>query len=680
MKKSIFLLACLIGMASCTDHKDVFDPNAEAEKKKEEYDKNFPVTDIDPEQDWSTFRSVKVQVVVNETAGEIYTIKIYTENPLKADSNALLLAKGDVRNGETFTSNVELPKGLSGIYAARIDSKGACLVKYASVNDNGISSVSFGTVARAARSVQAGGMDLSDLLEKCPYTEEEINGFLEKATEFSGKEMGNLNDAYYKVSRDYGLVYHPQSDGKTVIIVPRGVTLRTNGMQIGRGCTVVLLGTLEVGSECLFDGNAKLIVFAGGKVNGASLNFTNSQPGILGFYNAGDVSLTATLTVEGQRFYNCGNVEVKHLQCASAQGEVVNNGHLHAQTADFSTSDIYALCYTHIGTFTDAAGQEKEFKTCYVADNAYLEVDNTLRAGASAYIYLGNNSMLSAGVYYYNKNKIVAPESVENQAYIKIGGVTGWWDDGASSGYYTIDVNYSSLDEWTKNVLKRDLLGHGTSREGQFTEATLTFTEPESTDDCLGDKIINGEPGGNALNYAYYAFEDLGTVGDYDFNDVVLKVSHVSGSPEATVELVAAGGTLATAVKYGEKVLWEEVHAAFGVDPSTMVNTGRGNTIQNPAIETITVPSNASFKELNFTIVVTYSNGNSINIVESVPSVGSAPQFLCVPGEWKWPKENISITQAYATEGHTFEEWARNPEEATDDWYKFPIADKVVVK
>lgn len=179
------MLVCLIGITSCTDHKDLYNPDNESEQKKEEYDKNFPVTDVDPNQDWNSFRSIKVQVAVNEIAGETYTVKIYTDNPLNVKSGAMLLAKGDVRNGETYTSNVEVGKGLSGIYAARVDSKGACLVKYASVKD-GIASVTFGTTARStssARSVQAGSVNLDGVIESSPYSKAEIEGFLAKATE-----------------------------------------------------------------------------------------------------------------------------------------------------------------------------------------------------------------------------------------------------------------------------------------------------------------------------------------------------------------------------------------------------------------------------------------------------------------------------------------------------------------
>ena len=40
------------------------------------------------------------------------------------------------------------------------------------------------------------------------------------------------------------------------------------------------------------------------------------------------------------------------------------------------------------------------------------------------------------------------------------------------------------------------------------------------------------------------AVEDLGNIGDFDFNDLVVKISHVSGDRHITVEPLASGGTL----------------------------------------------------------------------------------------------------------------------------------------
>ena len=48
--------------------------------------------------------------------------------------------------------------------------------------------------------------------------------------------------------------------------------------------------------------------------------------------------------------------------------------------------------------------------------------------------------------------------------------------------------------------------------------------------------------------YYYYAHEDLGSIGDFDFNDVVLRVSAPAIDGTGEIQLCAAGGTMPTTV------------------------------------------------------------------------------------------------------------------------------------
>ena len=49
MKKLLILWMVLVAFASCTDRKDLFDSG----RVKEEAKENFPIKDIDPDQDWN---------------------------------------------------------------------------------------------------------------------------------------------------------------------------------------------------------------------------------------------------------------------------------------------------------------------------------------------------------------------------------------------------------------------------------------------------------------------------------------------------------------------------------------------------------------------------------------------------------------------------------------------------
>jgi hypothetical protein len=173
------------------------------------------------------------------------------------------------------------------------------------------------------------------------------------------------------------------------------------------------------------------------------------------------------------------------------------------------------------------------------------------------------------------------------------------------------------------------------------------------------------------IMYYYYAFEDLGSVGDFDFNDVVLRVSApVDG--QSTVEVLAAGGTLAVQVTYNGENLGSEVHNAFGEKTSVMINTGAGAgaTKKPVTIGYVNIAAGTNMAELPFGITV--SGASSIQVVNSVENRGKAPLMIFVSGyptgtnagKWFWPREYVNITTAYGQ----FGEWGANVQ-SNKDWY-----------
>ena len=141
--------------------------------------------------------------------------------------------------------------------------------------------------------------------------------------------------------------------------------------------------------------------------------------------------------------------------------------------------------------------------------------------------------------------------------------------------------------------------------------------------------------------------EDLGTIGDFDFNDVVF-YSKVWESGKTEIWLLAAGGTL------NLTVAGQEVHEAFGVSQSTMVNTeestGKGAT-KDPFYF---VASNKYNSLIEIPIIVsTKNNAGNITSYELSAKMGEAPQKICVPKGFKWCKEYKSLSIAYPG----FREW-----------------------
>lgn len=166
------------------------------------------------------------------------------------------------------------------------------------------------------------------------------------------------------------------------------------------------------------------------------------------------------------------------------------------------------------------------------------------------------------------------------------------------------------------------------------------------------------------------ACEDLGSTDDFDFNDVVIKVSHVSGQTTAEVTVLEAGGTLPATIYYnGTKIT--EAHEALGVDTDVMTTEAEGYTPAQPI--TITVPEDFTITEDmgGFQLYVEKEDKSAVVSVNA-PGEGEVPQMICVPATWKWPTERTNISEAYPG----FGEWGANWQNNT--WYTTPVDGKVI--
>lgn len=175
------------------------------------------------------------------------------------------------------------------------------------------------------------------------------------------------------------------------------------------------------------------------------------------------------------------------------------------------------------------------------------------------------------------------------------------------------------------------------------------------------------------------AFENAGLDNDYDFNDVVLKVTPNTTTHQAEVKLLATGAQRKTEVWFNGTKLGE-VHELFGVSTDTFVNT-TSNTATTKAVTlpSINWPQNTTMEaqRMNFSLKV-YNDDGKVDREVSMKDLlndKKSPQALCVAGDWKWPKERINVYVAYPLIG----KWGvnfNNPEYS--NWYSQPKADAVV--
>ena len=257
-----------------------------------------------------------------------------------------------------------------------------------------------------------------------------------------------------------------------------------------------------------------------------------------------------------------------------------------------------------------------------------------------------------------------------------------------------------------------------------FNDVVLAFSGATPT-------IINEDPKPAAT--WILACEDLGGTFDYDFNDVVLKIEHVSGKELATITPLAAGGTLASYLFFEDplsdanEVSFGEIHQLFGRSPEKSgsyepINVGSGRRGAEGQSITFAVNKNwtmAYYTSENFKTSSQYSkNGKSINMggfgirvlprgaepltgaivsydpafgeasVVAAPGLGNVPEMICIPYSfvqlntpeagkqtetvWAWPVEYQPIADNKGAGAYPqFAQWVRDYTKATD-WYKYP--------
>lgn len=217
------------------------------------------------------------------------------------------------------------------------------------------------------------------------------------------------------------------------------------------------------------------------------------------------------------------------------------------------------------------------------------------------------------------------------------------------------DMLYLAFEDWSYK-----LPGH----DNDFNDVVFRFK-----DDITRPLIIDKDVDDNPMQYIV-ACEDLGGSFDWDFNDVVYAIEHVSGQTTARIKLLAAGGTLPVHITYDNKDIdfnaptggtCTDLHQAFGVEQDVAVNVG---IYQTDAVYShpFTVDGNAfsvSTDARKFKIHVSYKDGKEgANI--GVPShSGMEPQaFLVADPNWQWTNEFQPITSKYPD----FSEWVKNLE------------------
>lgn len=136
-----------------------------------------------------------------------------------------------------------------------------------------------------------------------------------------------------------------------------------------------------------------------------------------------------------------------------------------------------------------------------------------------------------------------------------------------------------------------------------------------------------------------YMVEDLGSVGDYDFNDIVFDVIDTDGKQECFVR--ALGGTLEISIKVGDST-WSK---APTYNAKQMINTTA--PIDYDAVYAHFDVTGWDYDKDNVSVVV--NNGAETPYTIQFPANGTIPRMVAVKTTKHWMEESVSVPKPIAT-------------------------------
>ena len=200
------------------------------------------------------------------------------------------------------------------------------------------------------------------------------------------------------------------------------------------------------------------------------------------------------------------------------------------------------------------------------------------------------------------------------------------------------------------------------------------------TDADFNDLIIEVQGGVSELTYTpklsvgqiyTFCFEDT-ELGDYDLNDVVIKAKRINDE-QVQYELYACGAYDELFVRNVDSA-WEntEIHALFGKEPKTYINTEASES----KVKTITITKKVSntFTFLDSSCqpyIYDKTTGKTIKLAEK----GQDPHGIMIPSNFRYPLEKVCIKDAYKN----FNSWGQNSVTYMD-WYSSSVSGKVYTK
>ena len=644
MKKVVFLSVLMVaGLVSCNDMRK---PDTVKTKAELDYEKAWVETigNVDPEQTWQSTSPVSIDV---KDAGDA-VISIYS----LGEAQRILLARETVSSDATI--EFDMPAGLDyGVAVCRETAEGS---EYIPVGKSSLSGGS-ASVSFASMATKADFSPISSKNKKARTKQTRVdprtgrNAKIWGYTNFPSWIWADMNDA---IPEDNSAVvsnqitnFDLQSNGLFYIAAIYGSTGNANA-EIGyyyydkaNPSSVTYIPLIDaLGADYYYDGETCTAENALPKVMWADKSW-NWAPANFCFYDTVDgmtSSSSAFQSRKGDNEFNTLSIQKKYgsrdpEQCGSSMIKGL-------------TFQIDAPKGNMVGFYCKRPDGKVNHTT------ASLNASGKPRAAIKVYDgfrFIG----LEDGVNDSSKEP-----DCNDIAFVMVPG-----NDGILPGLYYPYIKDNDSDKFYN--------GDGTLTEEPKYDVTTDGPDAVYEDLASRSQVWT------------VVFEDMGTIGDFDFNDVVIAIvpnkspkGKKSKNRTAEVYLCATGGTLKANLYYKDHLIGE-VHELLG-----SVENGK-NVIANTYEQRFAMkhihtidwnPGHQMDEAMNFKLVV----GN--NVITLSEKKGEIPKALCIPGTgndglWAWPKESIRIDQAYPG----FADWAYDGKNSNHGgWYKKPEKDKTV--
>ena len=660
MKKLLILWMVLVAFASCTDRKDLFDSG----RVKEEAKENFPIKDIDPDQDWNMMAVRTLDITINAGTGAVYTVKVLTDNPFKVENDAHVLAVADVKDGTTATLKFDAPSAMEYAYVMRQVGTKDCEVTVAALKDDKFVAAFGRSATQRAVSERAANITIDNLPAPgfvCPSDAEELSE--ENIT-------GNVRNGAYYISKNLKADKINFSED-TKLYIKSGITLTLNVDKIDKGTIVVCKGgTLRINGTGKDDDDFTLkgSIYNEGTVtiNGDDFYMQNKEAELV---NYGIIYIEADFELSAGEFYNGESG-----QCVSYETSIDSNSTDGANENKSSATWVNDGYYACDG-FKVSSGYRLQ-NNCNLHLGEDFKLDGSdgkdVIFNNSGFIHCGGKAELENAILNMAGKSIFKTQSLEFEKSVRLNSDAGVQDKDKPLLLCVNKALYDDKGELTMSGVTYVTCGNDFFDSWAVSGHVLLVnaTVGDHAQGCNPDYDKEEPSTTPPLAIFTYVFEDITTTtGDYDFNDVVLKVTAVNNG-QVTIALAAAGATKELSAGYKvngrDNILWSSVHEALGVSAGTIVNPGPSTLADMPKQ---TIKNITSLGDIAFYIHEKNNPNLRVYISQDDPEfqLGGVPFALCIPTDWAYPAERQMINEKY--EG--FGAWGED-RNSHQEWYKKP--------